>query len=82
MSIRRTIKTYDVPRITLRDRIENRIPKIEKHNIQHNLISIKEETFVQHILDLDSRGFPFRIDDVRDMIDLLRKIYHVKSIDK
>ena len=82
MSIRRIIKTYDVSRITLRNRIENYISKVEERNIQHNLISIEEETFVRHILDLDLRGFSSRINDVRDIIDLLYKIRHVKSINK
>ena len=82
MLIRRIVKTYDVSQIIFRDRIKSRIPKIEKRNIQYNLIPIEEETFVRHILDLDSRGFSFRIDDVRDMTDLLYKTRHVKSIDK
>ena len=82
MSIRRITKTYDVPRITLRNRIEDCTPKAEERNVQHNLTPIKEETFVRHILDLNSRGFPSRINDVRDMTDLLRKTRHVKSINK
>ena len=54
MSIRRVTKTYDVPRTTLRNRMESRTPKTEKRNTQHNLTPIEEETLVQHILDLDS----------------------------
>ena len=54
MSIRRVLKTYDVSRITLRNRIENCILKTEEYNIQYNLISIEKETLVRHILDLDS----------------------------
>ena len=82
MLIRRVAKTYDVSRITLRDRMKDRIPKTEKRNTQHNLIPIEEEILVRHILDLDSRGFPSRIDDVRDMTDLLCKVRYTKSIDK
>ena len=82
MSIRRIIKTYDVSQIILRNRIKKYISKIEERKIQYNLILIKEETFVRYILDLNLRGFPSRINDVRDMIDLLRKIRHVKSINK
>ena len=55
MSIRRIVKTYDVSRITLRDRIEDCILKVKERNVQHDLIPIKEETFVRHILDLNSR---------------------------
>ena len=82
MSIRCVVKTYDVSRITLRNRMESRTLKVEKRNIQHNLTLIEEETLVRHILDLDSRGFPSRIDDVRDMTDLLYKTRYVKFIDK
>ena len=82
MSIRRTVKTYDVPQISLRNRMKDCILKTEERNTQHNLTSTEEETFVQYILDLDSRGFPSRINDVRDMTDLLRKTRHVKPVGK
>ena len=54
MSIRRVVKTYDVSQTTLRDRMKRRISKIENCNVQHNLTSTKEETFVRYILNLDS----------------------------
>ena len=43
----------------------------DRCNARYNLTPTEEETFVQYILDLDSRGFLPRIDDVRDMADLL-----------
>ena len=82
MLIRRTIKTYDVSQIILRNRIKNYISKIEEYNVQHNLISIEEETFIRHILDLDLREFSSRINDVQDMIDLFRKTRYVQSMNK
>jgi Tc5 transposase DNA-binding domain len=57
-------------------------PKAEKYNARHNLTPTEEETLVQYILDLDSRGFPPRIDHVRDMADLLRKTRHAKPVGK
>ena len=82
MSIRRAVKTYDVPQTTLRDRMKGCTPKTEERKVQHNLILTEEEMFVRHILDLDSRGFPSWINDVRDMADLLYKTRHAKSVDK
>ena len=82
MSIRYVIKTYDVSQTTLRDRIKDCVPKTEERNARHNLTPIEEETLVRYILDLDSRGFPSRINDVRDMADLLYKVRHVKPVDK
>ena len=82
MSIRCTTKTYDVSQTTLRNRMKDCVPKTEERNARHNLIPIEEETFVRYILDLDLRGFSSRINDVRDMTDLLCKTRHIKSIDK
>ena len=82
MSIRCTAKTYDVPQTTLRDRMKDCVSKVEERNARHNLTPTEEEILVRYILDLDSRGFPSRINDVRDMADLLRKVRHVKPVDK
>ena len=82
MSIRRVVKTYDVPQTTLCNRIKDYISKVEERKVQHNLTLIEEETFVRHILDLNSREFPSRINDVRDMIDLLYKTRYVKLVNK
>ncbi|ERF70741.1 hypothetical protein EPUS_05093 [Endocarpon pusillum Z07020] len=65
MSIRCATKTYNVPRTTLRDRMKGCTPNAEVRKAQHNLTLTEEETLVRHILDLDSRGFPPRIDDTR-----------------
>ena len=54
MSIRYTVKTYDVSQIILRDRIKNCVLKIEERNVRHNLTPTEEETLVRYILDLDS----------------------------
>ena len=82
MLIRHVIKTYDVSRTTLRNRIEDCTSKIEERNVQYNLTPTEKETFIRHILDLNLREFSFRINNVRDMTDLLRKMYYVKSINK
>ncbi|ERF69808.1 hypothetical protein EPUS_09464 [Endocarpon pusillum Z07020] len=57
-------------------------PNAEVRKAQHNLTLTKEETLVRHILDLDSRGFPPRINDVRDMADLLCKTRYAKPVGK
>ena len=82
MSIRYTIKTYDVSQIILRNRIKDCILKVKERNVRHNLTSIKEEILVRYILDLDLRGFSSRINDVRDMTNLLYKIRYIKPVDK
>ena len=82
LSIRAAAKIYDVPRMTLVDRMKGRVAKPKKRNAQHNLTLTKEETLIQYILDLDSQGFPPWIDDVRDMANLLYKTRHAKLVGK
>src|SRR6266566_826209 len=78
LSVRGAAKVYNIPESTLRDRMKGRIPKAEKHNTQHNLTPIEEETLVQYILDLDSQGFLPQLDDVRSMADLFYKTRNAK----
>jgi len=69
LSRRAAAKIYNVPETTLRDRmnghtsIANRRPAVQK------LTELEENVIVQYVLDLDSRGFPPRIEDVREMAD-------------
>ena len=82
LSIRAAAKIYDVPRMTLVDRIKGRVAKPKKRNAQHNLTLTKEETLIQYILNLDSQGFPPRINNVRDIANLLCKTHHAKPVGK
>jgi hypothetical protein len=40
------------------------------------LLMIEEETIVEYILDLDSRGFPLRLPAVKDLADSLLAARH------
>ena len=82
MSIRRAAQTYNVPKSTLIARMKGRVAKPEKRDVQHNLTLAEEETLVRYILDLDSRGFPPRIDGVKDMADLLLATRHARPTGK
>ena len=68
---RAAVRTYDVPRMTLRDR---RAGKPARRDCQPNskkLTEREEEVIVSYILDLDLRGFPPTYAAVRDMADRL-----------
>ena len=82
MSLRAAAKTYGVPESSLRYRIKGRVEKHEKRNAAHNLTESEEETLVRYILDLDSRGFPPRIEGVKDMADLLLMMRGAKRVGK
>jgi helix-turn-helix, Psq domain len=82
MSRRHAAKIYNVPETSLRNRMNGITPKAEKRNAQHNLTQSEEEAIVKHVLDLDLRGFPPRIDSVEDMANLLLTTRHAKRVGK
>ena len=70
-SVRRAAATFNVPETTLRRRL-NRTQS--RHDCQPNLkilTKLEEEVVIEHILDLDSRGFSPSLDAVRDMANKL-----------
>src|ERR1700722_15711014 len=70
-SVRAAAKTYDVTRTTLRRR-RNRIrSRRESKPKSKKLTDLEELVIIQHILDLDSRGFLPRLAAVEDMANKL-----------
>ena len=82
MSIRQAAKIYEVPESSIRLRMKGVAPKPETRNVRFNLTFIEEETIVRYILDMDSRGFPPRIDDVEDMANSLLAMRSAKRVGK
>ena len=41
-----------------------------------------KETLIRYVFDLDTQGFPLRINIVKDMADLFRKTYGVTPFGK
>ena len=70
-SIRALAKAYNVPQLTLHTRVHSTQPRLELRSVNRKLSSIEEQSLVQWILDLDRRGFPPHIIDVRRMADAL-----------
>ena len=54
LSTRAATKTYNVPRMTLIDRMKGYIAKPEIRNTRYNLTLSEEETLIRYILDLDT----------------------------
>jgi hypothetical protein len=67
----RTALLYSVARETLRDRLSGTRPKAVAHIHQRKLQPVEEQSLVHWILDLDRRGFPPPIINVRRMADVL-----------
>ncbi len=82
MSIQCTAKTYEVPEAIFCHRIKGRVAIFEKRNVYLKLTSSEEDTLVQYILDLDTRGFPSWINGVEDMANSLLATHREKPIGK
>ncbi len=80
MSIRRTIKTYDLLESSFRNRMKDMIPLAERYNGRCRLTPVEEETLLRYILDLDSRRFAPRIDSVEDMANILLATYNIERV--
>jgi hypothetical protein len=50
--------------------------------VAYKLIELEEEVIVQHIIDLDSRGFSPRLADVEDMANYLLETRRAKRVGK
>ena len=70
-SIRALAKASDIPQSTLHTRIYGVQPRSETASVNRKLSATEEQSLVQWILDLDRRGFPPHIIDVRRMADAL-----------
>jgi hypothetical protein len=68
---RQTSRVYNIPRTTLQRRLKGVRPKHETRPPNRKLSPVEEQSLVQWILDLDRRGFPPQIIDVRRMADVL-----------
>lgn len=60
-----------MPRSTLQTRLQGVHPKHATTPVNRKLRPVEEQSLVQWILDLDRRGFPPQIIDVRRMADAL-----------
>ena len=70
-SERRAASTYNVPRSTLQTRRAGVTSRRDCEPNSKKLTKLEEEAIIQHILDLDLRGFAPTLDAVRDMANKL-----------
>jgi hypothetical protein len=68
-SLRRAAEVFNVPHTLLTRRYHGITHRLETRNARHKLTATEEQTIVQYILDLDSRGFAPRLCEVADMAD-------------
>jgi hypothetical protein len=81
-SLRRTAEAFNVPHSTLTNRYNGITYILERRNGRQKLTTTEEQTIVQYILDLDSRGFAPRLCEVEDIPDKLLAIRSGKPVGK
>jgi len=69
LSRRASAKIYNVPETTVRHRTDGMTPHADQRPPLQKLTELEEEVIIKYVLDLDSRGFPPRMEDVREMAD-------------
>jgi hypothetical protein len=70
-SLRQAARLYSIPETTLRERIRGTLPQATANAQKRKLHPTEAQALVRWILDLDQRGFPPYIIDVRRMADHL-----------
>jgi hypothetical protein len=70
-SLRRAAAAFDVPHQRLSDRLHGITARTQTRPNRQKLTATEEQTIIQYILDLDSRGFAPRLCEVADMADKL-----------
>ena len=71
LSFRKAAKLYSVPRTSLKRRVDGSVPIAQSNAKKRKLQPTEEQALVQWILNLNQRGFPPQIIDVRRMADTL-----------
>jgi hypothetical protein len=82
LRIHKAAQIYDVPDATLRHRINGRAPKTEIRPKNRLLSELEEEVIIQHIVDLDNRGFSPRLKDIEDIAKNILASRHGPPIGK
>ena len=70
-SIRMIAERYQIPRSTLQDRLNGQKFRVEIRANSHKLTQLEEDSLVQWIFSMDSRGAAPRPSTVRDMANIL-----------
>ena len=71
LSIRRAAAIYIVPATTIRDRQKGMTSRADIMPNSRKLSDLEEQTIIEYILDLDSRGFPLQMLAVEEIANRL-----------
>jgi hypothetical protein len=82
LSVYKAAQIYNVPEATLCSRISGTKLMIEYRSKNRLLGELEEEVLVQHIVDLDNRGFSPQLKDIEDMASNILASHHQQPIGK
>ena len=71
LSRRQATRIYEVPKATLRSKMNGRTSRDDSRHGRQKLTESEKNAIIQYVLDLDERGFPPRIAGIEDMANLL-----------
>jgi helix-turn-helix, Psq domain len=71
LSIKVASEHYDVRRSTLSDHVHERPARVDSLANCHRLTQVEELVLIESVIDIDERGFPLGIVDIRDAAQLL-----------
>ncbi len=75
LNINKAIRFYNILRTILSVRIKGCFICVDAIVNLRKLIALEKEVVVREVFNLDSRGFPLRICDIKDMVNQLLTIY-------
>jgi hypothetical protein len=73
LSIRKAASIYNAPYTTLHHRLQGIMARRDCTPKSRALTKTEEETILEYVLNLDSRGFPPAIAQIEDMANIFRK---------
>ncbi|APA11912.1 hypothetical protein SS1G_05451 [Sclerotinia sclerotiorum 1980 UF-70] len=82
LSLRKAAKIYNITHTTLMRRMKGITPASEYRQKQHKITKIEEEVIIQHIIDMDERGFNPKFISVESMANHILESRGRKRIGK
>ena len=82
LSVCKAAKTYDVPESTLYNRMNGATYRAEIRSKNRLLDELEEKVLLQHILDLDTRGFSSKIEGIKDIANYILVSYEKRPVSK
>jgi hypothetical protein len=82
LSRQKATKLYQIPYSIFCNKINNRTTFLKRRLANIKLIMLEEEVIIRNILDIDSRGFVFRLASIEDITNYILKSQEGRRVSK